>query len=123
MTYAVLALLLALVFHTQAACSTARQNDGRNLPHVIGPYRVRPTKRARRAQTAGWLLSMYAALTIADSFWPTQPWLGMGIAIAVIWGSIEQFVPIDGAAEPAEIVTSTTTRSGLWTPGPINIES
>ena len=39
------------------------------------------------------------------------------------WGSIEQFVPIDGAAEPAEIVTSTTTRSGLWTPGPINIDS
>ena len=39
------------------------------------------------------------------------------------WGSIEQFVPIDSAAEPAEIVTSTTTRSGLWTPGPINIES
>ena len=82
MTYAVLALLLALVFHTQAARSAARQNDGSILPHVTGPYRVRPAKRARQAQTAGWLLSIYAALRIADSFWLTQ--LSMGIAIAVI---------------------------------------
>ncbi|EOM74696.1 indolylacetylinositol arabinosyltransferase [Rhodococcus rhodnii LMG 5362] len=39
------------------------------------------------------------------------------------WGSIEQFVPIDREATPAQIHTSTTTRSGWWTPGPINIDS
>ena len=39
------------------------------------------------------------------------------------WGSIEQFVPIDRTATPAEIYTSTVTRSGVWTPGPINITS
>ncbi|MGB6049996.1 MAG: hypothetical protein WBG14_03935, partial [Rhodococcus sp. (in: high G+C Gram-positive bacteria)] len=65
MTFAVLALLVALVCHIQAARIASRQNDGSILPHVTGPYRVRPTKRARQAQTAGWLLSIYAALTIA----------------------------------------------------------
>ncbi len=39
------------------------------------------------------------------------------------WGSIEQFVPIDREAAPAQIHTATVTRSGLWTPGPINITS
>lgn len=39
------------------------------------------------------------------------------------WGSIEQFVPIDRTATPAQIHTDTVTRSGLWTPGPINITS
>ncbi|AOW94865.1 arabinosyltransferase [Rhodococcus sp. WMMA185] len=39
------------------------------------------------------------------------------------WGSIEQFVPINREAEPAQINTSTVTRSGLWTPGPINMAS
>ncbi|KZF09379.1 arabinosyltransferase [Rhodococcus sp. EPR-157] len=39
------------------------------------------------------------------------------------WGSIEQFVAIDKSARPAELQLSTETRSGLWTPGPINITS
>ncbi|WP_422627806.1 arabinosyltransferase domain-containing protein [Rhodococcus sp. (in: high G+C Gram-positive bacteria)] len=39
------------------------------------------------------------------------------------WGSIEQFVPIDRTAGPAQIHTTTVTRSGWWTPGPINITS
>jgi arabinosyltransferase C len=39
------------------------------------------------------------------------------------WGSIEQFVPIDRTAAPAQIQTEAVTRSGFWTPGPINITS
>ncbi|WP_137874340.1 arabinosyltransferase domain-containing protein [Rhodococcus sp. Q] len=39
------------------------------------------------------------------------------------WGSLEQFVPIDRTAGPAQIRTGTVTRSGLWTPGPINVTS
>lgn len=39
------------------------------------------------------------------------------------WGAVEQFEVIDEEAEPAQIHTSTETRSGLWTPGPINITS
>ncbi|MGB2948480.1 MAG: hypothetical protein WBB99_06060 [Rhodococcus sp. (in: high G+C Gram-positive bacteria)] len=101
MTFAVLALLVALVCHIQAARIASRQNDGSILPHVTGPYRVRPTKRARQAQTAGWLLSIYAALTIADSFWLTQPWLSMGIAIAVI-------VVVNGA--PSLLITIVHNR-------------
>ena len=101
MTFAVLALLVALVCHIQAARIASRQNDGSILPHVTGPYRVRPTKRARQAHTAGWLLSIYAALRIADSFWLTQPWLSMGIAIAVI-------VVVNGA--PSLLITIVHNR-------------
>ncbi|WP_231921751.1 hypothetical protein [Rhodococcus rhodochrous] len=32
-------------------------------------------------------------------------------------------MPIDHTATPTQIHTSTVTRSGLWTPGPINITS
>ena len=36
------------------------------------------------------------------------------------WGAIEQYTPIDSATETAELDTTTVTRSGLWSPGPIN---
>nr|WP_235026631.1 arabinosyltransferase domain-containing protein [Dietzia lutea] len=39
------------------------------------------------------------------------------------WGSVEQFEQIDREAEPAQLDTATTTRFGMWTPGPINTSS
>ncbi|AQA22532.1 mycobacterial cell wall arabinan synthesis family protein [Rhodococcus sp. MTM3W5.2] len=36
------------------------------------------------------------------------------------WGEIEQFTPLDPTADPATLDVTTTQRSGLWTPGPIN---
>lgn len=36
------------------------------------------------------------------------------------WGSIEQYTPRDADADPAVVQTETVTRSGWWTPGPIN---
>lgn len=39
------------------------------------------------------------------------------------WGAVEQFEVIQQEAAPAQIHTTTETRSGLWTPGPINITS
>jgi len=36
------------------------------------------------------------------------------------WGAIEQYTPIDPSTETVEPDTATVTRSGLWSPGPIN---
>ncbi|MDH6681012.1 arabinosyltransferase C [Rhodococcus sp. LBL1] len=35
------------------------------------------------------------------------------------WGSLERFTPIDPSAQPAAVDVQQTTRSGLWSPGPI----
>ncbi|MFE3291841.1 arabinosyltransferase domain-containing protein [Rhodococcus sp. NPDC059234] len=37
------------------------------------------------------------------------------------WGSLEKYSRIDPNAEPAQLDTTTVRRSGVWSPGPINI--
>lgn len=78
------AVVLALVLHTYAAYAVSRENHGHALPTVYGANPVRPSRRARRAQAAGWLLSIYAALQLSNAFWLTQPWVGIGAAVAVL---------------------------------------
>ncbi|KAA0923270.1 MULTISPECIES: hypothetical protein [unclassified Rhodococcus (in: high G+C Gram-positive bacteria)] len=84
MSLAVCALTFAVLFHIVAARIAARENFGRTLPTVNGSYPVRPARRARRAQTAGWLLSIFGALQLGNYFWLTEPWLAMGIVVAVL---------------------------------------
>lgn len=78
------AVVLALVLHTYAAYAVSRDNHGHSLPIVYGANPVRPSLRVRRAQSAGWLLSIYAALQLSNAFWSTQPWVGIGAAVAVL---------------------------------------
>ncbi|MDI9897995.1 hypothetical protein QM797_25010 [Rhodococcus sp. IEGM 1381] len=49
-----------------------------------GSYPVRPARRARRAQAAGWILSIFGALQLGNHFWLTEPWLAMGLVVAVL---------------------------------------
>ncbi|MFE3289585.1 arabinosyltransferase domain-containing protein [Rhodococcus sp. NPDC059234] len=35
------------------------------------------------------------------------------------WGSLEKYAPLDPSATTATVDTTTVTRSGLWTPGPL----
>lgn len=84
MLFAVGAIVLAVLLHVKAARTASRENYGRRLPTVHGPNPVRPTRRARRAQGAGWALSIIGAGWIADHFWISKPWLGTGIAVAIL---------------------------------------
>ena len=84
MIIALCAIVLAVVLHVEAARTASRENYGRRLPTVYGPNPVRPARRARRAQGAAWLLSIFAALRIADAFWLTQPWVSIGVAVAIL---------------------------------------
>ncbi|WP_328812467.1 hypothetical protein [Rhodococcus sp. NBC_00297] len=101
MTVAVLVMVVALVLHCVAARTVSRENRDRLLPTTFGPYPVRPARKVRRLQTIGWLLSLWAALRIADVLWSTQPWLGMGLAVSAI-------LVINGA--PSLIVTLMHNR-------------
>lgn len=78
------ALTFAVLFHVVAARIAARENYGRTLPTVNGSYPVRPAQRARRAQAAGWILSIVGALQLGNHFWLTEPWLAVGLVIAVL---------------------------------------
>ncbi|MDV8022026.1 hypothetical protein [Rhodococcus sp. IEGM 1330] len=81
MSLAVCALTFAVLLHVVAARIAVRENYGRRLPTVNGSYPVRP---ARRAQTAGWLLSIFGALQLGNYFWLTEPWLAIGLMVAVL---------------------------------------
>ncbi|NLE82243.1 MAG: arabinosyltransferase [Rhodococcus sp.] len=37
------------------------------------------------------------------------------------WGSLEQYEPVDPGTVPADIDTTSVTRSGLWSPAPIDV--
>lgn len=84
MSLAVCAITFAVLLHVVAARIAARENSGRTLPTVNGSYPVRPARRARRAQTAGWLLSIFGALQLGNQFWLTEPWLAVGVVVAVL---------------------------------------
>ena len=84
MVLALCAITFAVLLHVVAARIAARENYGRALPTVNGSYPVRPAQRARRAQTAGWLLSIFGALQLGNHFWLTEPWLAVGLVIAVL---------------------------------------
>ncbi|MDZ7929055.1 MAG: hypothetical protein U5N21_02860 [Rhodococcus sp. (in: high G+C Gram-positive bacteria)] len=84
MVLALYVLTFAVLFHVVAARIAARENYGRTLPIVNGSYPVRPARRVRRAQTAGWLLSIFGALQLGNYFWLTEPWLAIGLMVAVL---------------------------------------
>ncbi len=84
MLLAVCAITLAVLLHVVAARIASRENDGRRLPTVNGSNPVRPGLRARRAQAGGWILSIVGALQLGDRLWLTEPWLAMGVVVAVL---------------------------------------
>ncbi|OZF31682.1 hypothetical protein CH296_16195 [Rhodococcus sp. 14-2496-1d] len=84
MVLALCAITFAVLLHVVAARIAARENYGRTLPTVNGSYPVRPAQRARRAQAAGWILSIVGALQLGNHFWLTEPWLAVGLVIAVL---------------------------------------
>ncbi|MCZ4520738.1 hypothetical protein O4220_19690 [Rhodococcus ruber] len=77
-------ITFAVLFHIVAARIASRENYGRRLPTVNGSYPVRPARRARRAQAAGWILSIFGAIQLGNHFWLTEPWLAMGLVVAVL---------------------------------------
>ncbi|OZC73017.1 hypothetical protein CH274_25835 [Rhodococcus sp. 06-418-5] len=84
MVLALCAITFAVLLHVVAARIAARENYGRALPTVNGSYPVRPAQRARRAHAAGWILSIVGALQLGIHFWLTEPWLAVGLVIAVL---------------------------------------
>ncbi|CCQ15379.1 putative uncharacterized protein [Rhodococcus sp. AW25M09] len=84
MVLAVCVIALAVLLHVVAARIASRENYGRRLPTVNGSYPVRPVQRARSAQSAGWMLSIVGALQLGNHFWLTEPWLAMGVVVAVL---------------------------------------
>lgn len=84
MLIATTAAVLAVVLHTAAALLAARENHGQTLPTVLGAYPVRPARPVRRAQSVGWILSLVAAVQFANTYWLSQPWLSITIAIGVL---------------------------------------
>ncbi|KQU61311.1 hypothetical protein ASG84_02010 [Rhodococcus sp. Leaf278] len=84
MSLALCAITFAVLLHVLAARIASRENYGRRLPIVNGSYPVRPAQRARRAQAAGWILSIVGALQLGNHFWLTEPWLAMGLMVAVL---------------------------------------
>ncbi|MDV8079369.1 hypothetical protein R4P47_22625 [Rhodococcus sp. IEGM 1370] len=84
MVAAVCVITFAVLLHVVAARIVARENYGRRLPTANGSYPVRPARRARRAQTAGWILSLVGALQLGKHFWLTEPWLAVSVVVAVL---------------------------------------
>lgn len=84
MSLALCAITFAVLFHVVAARIASRENYGRRLPTVNGSYPVRPVQRARRTQAAGWILSICGAIQLGNHFWLTEPWLAMGLVVAVL---------------------------------------
>ncbi len=84
MSLASCAITFSVLLHVVAARIASRENYGRKLPTVNGSYPVRPAQRARRAQAAGWILSIVGALQLGNHFWLTEPWLAIGVVVAVL---------------------------------------
>jgi len=84
MWLALCAITFAVLLHVVAARIASRENYGRRLPTVNGAYPVRPAQRARRAQAAGWILSIFGALQLGNHLWLAEPWLAMGVVVAVL---------------------------------------
>ncbi|OZC97617.1 hypothetical protein CH275_26335 [Rhodococcus sp. 06-235-1A] len=84
MVLALCAITFAVLIHVVAARIAARENYGRRLPAVNGSYPVRPARWVRRAQSAGWISSIVGALQLGNHLWLTEPWLAMGLVVAVL---------------------------------------
>lgn len=78
------ALVLAIAFHVLGARIAAGEGYGRILPAASGTFSVRPAQHVRRAQTAGWVLSIVGTVSIVDRYWDTEPLLAGGLAVVVL---------------------------------------
>ncbi|MFI8659740.1 hypothetical protein ACIGKR_07100 [Rhodococcus qingshengii] len=78
------ALVLAIAFHVLGAYIAAGEGYGRRLPTVSGASSARPAQRVRRAQTAGWVLSIVGTVRIFGFYWGTEPLLAGGLAVVVL---------------------------------------
>ncbi|WP_425332389.1 arabinosyltransferase domain-containing protein [Rhodococcus globerulus] len=88
--------------------------DWRILPDRIGAESTNAWQDHYGGGPLGWTSELLAARTLPtylDNDWDRD------------WGSLEQYTPLDPAAEPAQIDVTTETRSGTWTPGPIRYQS
>ncbi|WP_084478867.1 arabinosyltransferase domain-containing protein [Nocardia jejuensis] len=99
-----------------------RPFDHRDGVAEIPGYRVLPD-RGGAAMTSLWqshdgggalgwstmLLRPYTLATYLKDDWSKD------------WGELQRLSPIDGRAVPAKLETGTETRSGLYSPGPINV--
>ncbi|CAM3243314.1 arabinosyltransferase domain-containing protein [Prescottella defluvii] len=82
----------------------------RILPDRVGAQATNAWQDAIGGGPLGWTHLVVNAETIPtylDQDWRRD------------WGSLERFTPIAPAAQPAEIDVEQTTRSGMWSPGPI----
>ncbi|MDI9901144.1 hypothetical protein QM716_14900 [Rhodococcus sp. IEGM 1409] len=78
------ALMLAIAAHVYGARLAAHGNYGRRLPLAVGPFSTRAAQHVRRAQLAGWALSLIGTFRVVDNYWETAPLLSTGIAVAVL---------------------------------------
>ncbi|PTR40595.1 arabinosyltransferase C [Rhodococcus sp. OK611] len=83
----------------------------RILPDRIGAMTTNLWQDHFGGGPLGWTQMLLAARTIPSYL--DQDW-------GRDWGEIEQFTSLDPTADPATLDVTTTPRSGLWTPGPIN---
>ncbi|WP_170312821.1 arabinosyltransferase domain-containing protein [Prescottella subtropica] len=84
--------------------------DYRILPDRVGAQATNAWQDAIGGGPLGWtplLLHTETIPTYLDDDWRRD------------WGSLERFTPIDPSTQPATVTVEQTTRSGLWSPGPI----
>lgn len=78
------ALVFAIAFHVFGARIAAGESYGRKLPTTSGVPAARPAQSVRRAQTAGWLLSIVGTVRFFGVYWSTEPLLAGGLAVVVL---------------------------------------
>ncbi|MDJ0396421.1 hypothetical protein QMK17_24250 [Rhodococcus sp. G-MC3] len=74
----------AVLCHMVAARGVTHENDELPLPTVYSVNLVRPSRRTRRFQTAGWILSIMGALRVGESFWMLTPGWSAVTVIALL---------------------------------------
>lgn len=81
--------MLAIAFHVLGACIAAGEGYGRRLRTVSGASSARPAQRVRRAQTAGWVLSIVGSVRIFGLYWGTEPlWLEVWQLLCSAWSTV-----------------------------------
>ncbi|OXM19779.1 hypothetical protein EEB12_00105 [Rhodococcus sp. WS1] len=78
------ALILATAAHVYGARLAAHGNYGWRIPLAVGPSSSRAAHHVRRAQLAGWVLSLIGTFRVVGNYWETAPLLSAGIAVAVL---------------------------------------
>ncbi|MFF1555889.1 hypothetical protein ACFVX3_33280 [Rhodococcus erythropolis] len=77
-------LAFAIAFHLFAARIAAGEGYGRELPTVSSDSSTRVSRQVRRAQTAGWALSIVGTERILGPYWGTEPLLVGGLAVVAL---------------------------------------